>query len=366
MPAASPLIVNTDRGLYCPAGEFFIDPWQPVDRAIITHGHGDHARPGSRRYLTAAPGVEILRQRLGSDSPIEGIAYAQRIELNGVIVSLHPAGHLLGSSQVRIEQQGEAWVVSGDFKIHEDRTCEPFEPLACDTFITECTFGLPIYRWPPPEAVFSDIHAWWRENQQLDRTSIIFAYALGKAQRLLAGLDDSIGPIVAHGAIARFNEVYERAGVALPRWQRADPESIRAHRGRAMVIAPPSAASSPWLRRFGEFSTAFASGWMLVRGTRRRSNVDRGFLLSDHVDWPGLLETIRATGARTIGVTHGSTDVVARFLGEQGYDATVYATQFSSHGEEVLDDDSEGDSTTSPGSGSTSTGDGSGTKLFNE
>jgi putative mRNA 3-end processing factor len=339
------LIVNTDRGLYCPAGEFFIDPWQPVDRAIITHGHSDHARPGSKRYLAANPGLEVLRHRLAIDeggATIEGLAYGQRVRLNDVIVSLHPAGHLLGSAQVRLERDGETWVVSGDYKLHRDPTCDAFEPIACDTFITECTFGLPIYRWPAPEVVFDEIHSWWRENQQLDRTSIIFAYALGKAQRLLAGLDESIGPILAHGAIARFNEVYERAGVRLPAWKRAEPETIRAHRGRAMVIAPPSAISSPWLRRFGELSTAFASGWMLVRGTRRRSNVDRGFALSDHIDWPGLLESIEATGARAIGVTHGNTDVVARHLAERGYHATVYATQFSSRGEEQLGDDGNG------------------------
>jgi putative mRNA 3-end processing factor len=333
----SDLITQTERGLYCEAGDFHIDPWQPVDRALITHAHSDHARPGSRAYLAAAPGIEVLRLRLGSEARIEGAAFGAPVDINGVRVSLHPAGHVLGSAQIRIEHRGEAWVVSGDYKVQSDPTCAPLEPVPCHTFISECTFGLPIYRWRTPDEVFREINEWWRENQQQRRTSIIHAYALGKAQRVLGGIDASIGPIIVHGAVARFVPVYAAAGVKLPEVWRAEPEVIKATRGRALVIAPPSAARSPWLRKFGPQASAIASGWMQVRGNRRRSNVDRGFALSDHADWDGLLETIRATGAAAIGVTHGYTEPLARYLNETGFNARVYHTRFSDRGEDELE-----------------------------
>jgi putative mRNA 3-end processing factor len=328
------LISQTERGLYCERGDFYIDPWEPVDRAVITHAHSDHARWGSRLYLTAIRGVDVLAQRVGSDATIQGVAFGERLELGGdVQVSLHPAGHVLGSAQVRVEHRGEIWVVSGDYKIQPDITCDGFELLACNVFITESTFGLPIYRWQDQQHVFDQINQWWRENQAQGRTSIIYAYALGKAQRVLAGLDAGIGPIFVHGAVARFVPVYEAAGVPMPPVLRAEPELARQHKGKAMVIAPPSAANTPWLRKFAEQSSALVSGWMQVRGNRRRSNVDRGFVLSDHADWPGLLETIHATGASTIGVTHGYTESLTRYLHERGTNARIYHTRFSNVGE---------------------------------
>jgi putative mRNA 3-end processing factor len=328
------LITTTDAGLFCAAGGFHIDPWKPVDRAVITHGHSDHARLGSKRYLCAAGGEDILCARLGADINLQSVAYGEAFDLNGVRVSLHPAGHLLGSAQVRVEHHGEVWVISGDYKTQADATCAAFVPVKCDVFITESTFGLPIYRWKPQQTVFDEINGWWRENQAADRTSIIYAYALGKAQRLLGGLDPSIGPILLHGAVSRLTEVYERVGVKLPAWSHATPESAKQTRGKAMVIAPPSAQGTPWLRKFGEQSSAAASGWMQVRGNRRRGNVDRGFVLSDHADWDGLLSTIRATGAQRIGVTHGSVNPLARYLNENGWQASVYPTHFSNRGEE--------------------------------
>ena len=315
------LLTHTDHGLYCAAGDFFIDPWQPVARAVITHAHGDHARPGSAAYLCAAPGEGILRLRMGPEAHIETAAYGQTLRLNGVAVSFHPAGHILGSAQVRVAHGGEVWVVSGDYKTEPDPTCAPFANVAADTFITEATFGLPIYRWQPSAHVFEQINAWWRANQAAGRTSVLFAYALGKAQRVLAGVDAAIGPIYAHGAVHRLNAAYRAAGAPLPPWRYAGDAPPDQDWSQALVIAPTSAQGTPWLRRFGDVSAAFASGWMRVRGQRRRRSVDRGFVLSDHADWPGLLAAIQASGASRVLVTHGYTAVLARYLRENGREA---------------------------------------------
>src|SRR5688500_4586319 len=244
-----PLLSLTARGLYCEPGDFFVDPWEPVDRAVITHAHGDHAAWGSRAYLTSAPGVGVLRARLEPGSSIRGLEYGQQISLNGTTISLHPAGHILGSAQVRIEHGGEVWVVSGDYKTDPDPTCRPFESVRCHTFVSESTFGLPIYRWPAQAEVFDEINAWWRGNADAGRASLLYAYSLGKAQRLLAGLDPSIGPILTHGAVERINAVYRAEGVALPATTYAGDASTRSSRDRAIVIAPPSAAGSVWTRR---------------------------------------------------------------------------------------------------------------------
>lgn len=323
------LLRVTERGLYCSAGDFYIDPWQPVTRAIITHAHSDHARPGSKRYLTSTSGASLLRMRIGPVPRIVSQPFGEPLYLNGVQVSLHPAGHLLGSAQVRVEYKGEVWVVSGDYKTQPDNTCEPFEIVPCHTFITESTFGLPIYRWRPQDELFAEINRWWHQNQVQGRTSILFGYSLGKAQRLLAGVDQEIGPILIHGAISGFNNAYRRAGIQLPTTLYADNEAAPQHRGQALVVAPPSAAGSEgWLRKFGPSSQAFASGWMQIRGARRRRAVDRGFVISDHADWDGLLATIHATGAQHIGVTHGYTATLVRYLNEQGLDAFVMPTRF--------------------------------------
>ena len=317
----------TDSGLYCVAGDFYVDPWRPVARAVITHAHADHLRPGSEHYLVAERGVGVTRERLGQWADrVEGIAFGEARAINGVTVSLHPAGHILGSAQVRIEHRGEVWVASGDYKTDPDPTCDAWEPVRCHTFITESTFGLPIYRWPATHDVFADINAWWRENAAEARTSLLLGYSLGKAQRLLGGLDPSIGPILLHGAVDTMTALYRAAGVALPPTQHAS-STRDAGRG-AIVIAPPSADGSAWARKFGAHSTAFASGWMLVRGARRRRSVDRGFVLSDHVDWPQLLSAISATGAERVLVTHGFTGPVVRWLRETGISADALTTRF--------------------------------------
>ncbi len=335
------LIELNAAGLYCPAGDFYVDPWQGVDRAIITHSHSDHAHEGSRNYLTATSNLALLRARLGEVNAT-GVEYGESVTLGQVKVSLHPAGHILGSSQVRIEHRGEVWVMSGDYKTASDPTCAAFEPLPCHGFVTEATFGLPIYRWPEPAEVLAELDAWWAHNQTIGRTSVIFAYALGKSQRLLASLRELRGPILAHGAVMRYLPMYEAAGVKLPPVVHATAETARAGKGKALVIAPPSARGSPWLKKFGPVSTALASGWMRIRGARRRRSVDRGFVLSEHVDWPALNSTIEATGAQQIWVTQGYTSAVARWLNERGIEARPLATRFEGEppdDTETVDDD---------------------------
>jgi len=323
------LVSTSPCGLYCAAGNFYIDPWRPVDRAVITHAHSDHARWGSARYLCAAPGLAPLRARMAPDAAIEALPYGETIDIGGVRVSLHPAGHVLGSSQVRIEHRGEVWVVSGDYKLDADPTCAPFEAVRCHTFISESTFGLPIYRWQAPGSLAESINRWWRANAEAKRASLIFAYAFGKAQRILASVDASIGPILVHGAVETLNRAYREAGVALPTTQLvADLDRASFDPAGALVIAPPSAQSTPWLRRFGDYSDAFASGWMAIRGARRQRAVDQGFTLSDHADWPSLNRAIAETGAERVYVTHGQVATMVRWLTERGVDAHPMKTEF--------------------------------------
>ena len=324
------LIELRPQGLYCPPGDFYIDPWRPVERAVITHAHADHARAGHQHYLCSAEGAALLRARLG-DVPLQSLGWGETLDRHGVRLSLHPAGHVLGSAQVRIEHRGQVWVASGDYFVgpagERNRSCSAFEPLRCHCFITESTFGLPIYRWRPQAEVMADIQAWWQRNAQAQRPSLLLAYSLGKAQRLLAGLDASIGPVLVHGAVEPLNAVYRAAGVALAPCRLADVVP-RAEVSCALVIAPPAVHGSAWARRLGDFSDAFASGWMQLRGARRRHGVDRGFVLSDHADWPGLQSAIRATGAERVIVTHGYEAVMVRWLREQGLQAGSFRTEF--------------------------------------
>jgi putative mRNA 3-end processing factor len=335
---AQDLLRATERGLYCEAGDFYIDPWLPVDRALITHAHGDHARWGSSSYLSSAEGERVLRTRLPGAN-ISTVTWGEINTINGVRVSFHPAGHILGSAQIRVEHRGVTWVISGDYKTQPDPTCTAFEPVKCDVFITESTFGLPIYRWANQSATFAEISQWWKSNLEHGRSSIVFAYALGKAQRLLAGLAQSAhGEFYTHGAVERLTRDYRETGVDLPPTTHAASMPRGHDWAGAMIIAPPSAAGSTWLRRFGSSSTAFASGWMRIRGARRRRSVDRGFVVSDHVDWPSLLEAIDATGAKRVLVTHGYRDPVVRFLRDGGFDADSIASKWEGEGESENED----------------------------
>ena len=335
MDATSDLIVQRAEGLYCPAGDFYIDPWRPVDRAVITHAHADHARRGHAHYLAAAPAEGVLRARLGGIA-LQTLDYGERVDHFGVRVSLHPAGHVLGSAQVRLEHGGQVWVASGDYFVsgsdadarEDNATCAPFEPVRCDCFITESTFGLPIYRWQPQRELFAEINSWWRGNAEAGRASLLMGYSFGKAQRILMGVDAEIGTIVVHGAVEVLNQAYRQAGVTLPPTHRAGELIDKASLKRALVVAPPSVQNSAWAKRFGDASDAFASGWMQLRGARRRRAVDRGFVLSDHADWLGLQRAIAATGAARVIVTHGYEAVMVRWLRQQGLEAGSFETRY--------------------------------------
>jgi len=326
--STSGILQLTPSGLYCSQGDFHIDPWHPVKRAVITHAHADHARAGSRSYLCSRDSVQLLASRLGRETKIQPLEYGEGMAVNAIRLSLHPSGHILGSAQVKIEKDGYICVVSGDYKTAVDPTCAPFEPIRCHAFVTECTFGLPIFRWPRPDRIFHEINSWWRSNREQGRTSILLAYALGKAQRILAGLDATIGPILTHGAIENINRCYRDTGIRLPETRYiGDLENKTLPEG-SLVIAPPSADHPAWMKRFPNRSRAFASGWMRIRGNRRRRSIDRGFVLSDHSDWDGLVETIAATGAESIFLTHGYAAEMTRWLREEGYDAAVIPTAY--------------------------------------
>lgn len=323
----------TDNGIYCPAGDFYIDPWKPVARAVITHAHADHARSGNQYYLCENATVPLLRLRLGTDIHVQGIAYGESLFFNGVKVSLHPAGHMIGSAQIRVEQNGEVWVVSGDYKLENDGLSTPFEPLRCHTFITESTFGLPIYRWAPQQQIFDHITQWIYANQQAEKASVILAYSLGKAQRLLYHLKDKTDRFLVLGAIAIPHELLLQEGWPLPPVERITPDTSKAAFKNAVIIAPPSAEDHVWMRRFQPYALGVCSGWMQVRGHMRRRNADAGFVLSDHADWPGLLDAVNTTGAEQVYVTHGFSSVFARYLNEKGIAAREVST---SYGDEEL------------------------------
>tara|TARA_E500000331_G_scaffold346892_1_gene386360 strand:+ start:135 stop:1133 length:999 start_codon:yes stop_codon:yes gene_type:complete len=312
------------EGLYCPAGDFYIDPRGNVARAVITHAHSDHGRPGHRSYLCSDSCKSLLKIRIGKDSPVESLAFGKRTKIGDAWVSFHPAGHILGSAQIRVEVRGRVWVVSGDYKPQADQTCEPFELVQCDGFVSECTFGLPVYRWLPETEIHQQINQWWAENSGENRPSLLFSYSLGKAQRVLAGLNKEIGPIFVHSAVYPFLEYYAQAGIKLPQVTKIERGKDYAFED-SMIIAPPAVEDSTWTRNFRSARKGFASGWMAVRGARRRRNLDRGFILSDHADWNGLIEVIKGTGAEEIQVTHGNGDALTRYLREQGINCSVLA-----------------------------------------
>lgn len=331
----SDILQLTREGLYCPAGDFHVDPWKPVPRAVVTHAHADHARGGMAAYICSATGEGLLRQRVGKESIITALPFGEFKEFGAARVSLHPAGHVLGSAQVRIEVGGQVTVVTGDHNAtHRHATAEPFEPVPCDTLITESTFGLPIYQWPEPEAVMAEIHGWWRRNQAAGRTSILPCYPLGKTQRILAALDPETGPIAVVGNARGFLPFYEAAGIRFPETIDLSPETVPEIKGRGLVLISFAGQEPALLRRLQPLSHGAASGWMQIRGVRRSRDFDRGFVLSDHSDWPGLLRCVRESGARRIGVTHGQTDAFSRYLSEAlGLETFVVPTWFESGGD---------------------------------
>ncbi|MES2430463.1 MAG: ligase-associated DNA damage response exonuclease [Bacteroidota bacterium] len=330
------LISFTSKGIYCKQGDFYIDPWKPVDKAIITHAHSDHARSGSKNYLCHTLTKPLLQLRLG-DNDYQTAEWNEVLNINGVKVSLHPAGHIIGSSQVRVEYNGDVWVVSGDYKTEDDGISGSFEPVRCNTFITESTFGLPIYKWKTQPQIFSDIQSWVLDNHANKKTSVIIAYSLGKAQRILKPLAGTGLPIFAHGAVYNVHQTLINAGWQLPAIERVFYETPKEALLGNIVIAPPSAEGTPWMKKFYPYSVGICSGWMQVRGNARRKNADAGFALSDHADWDGLLSAVKATGATKVFATHGFQSAFSRYLNEHGIEAAEVKTEFGGEEEESID-----------------------------
>lgn len=323
------VLTFTDSGIYCPAGDFHIDPWRPVPRALITHGHADHARPGMGHYLATRTAAPVMQYRLGEEARIETIGYGEQRRIGTATVSFHPAGHVPGSAQIRVEVKGEVWVASGDYKVIDDGLSEPFEPVPCHAFISESTFGLPVFAWTAQDVLAGQVNDWWAANAAAGRASIIGAYALGKAQRLMRTVDPAQGPILTATAVENITEVLRAQGIDLPPTVRITEEvSAKTHPG-ALIIATPGSTTHGWVRRFPGAATAFASGWMALRGVRRRRGTERGFVVSDHADWAGLNAAIKATGAEKVFVTHGYTGPFQRYLSEEGYDAHVVTTEYT-------------------------------------
>jgi putative mRNA 3-end processing factor len=329
------LLEFTKKGIYCPPGDFYIDPWKPVDRAIITHAHSDHARFGSKFYLCHTLTKPLLQLRLG-DNAYQSVEWNEPVSMNGVSVSLHPAGHIIGSSQIRVEYNGDVWVVSGDYKIENDGLSGIFEPIACSTFITESTFGLPIYNWKPQQQIFYDIQNWITKNKEEGKISVLIAYSLGKAQRLLPCIAEVNASIFVHGAVYNVHEALRNAGVVLPEVKRVLPDMPKENFRGSVVIAPQSAEGTGWMKRFVPYELAVCSGWMQVRGNMRRSNADKGFALSDHADWNGLLQAVKATEAKKVLVTHGFQSAFSRYLNENGIESAEVKTEFGDE-DQVID-----------------------------
>lgn len=328
-----PLLRFAEEGIYCPKGNFHIDPWRPVDNALITHAHADHARFGHKKYLCQNDSLPILKHRLG-EITAEGINYRESRNINGVKISFHPSAHIIGSAQIRVEYKGEIWVVSGDYKLENDGLSGEYEPVKCQHFVTESTFGLPVYKWPNQNSVYQEINEWWRGCKSGGKTAIISAYSLGKAQRILQNIDHHIGEIFTHGAIENSNEVLRKQGINLRETTRVSQEIEKKRYKGGLVICPPSALGTSWMKKFSPFSTAMASGWMMLRGTRRRRAADRGFILSDHADWPSLNKAVEMSEAENIYVTHGYSDIFSKWLRSKGLNAQVLETEFETDSEE--------------------------------
>ena len=329
-----PLLEFTEKGIYCSQAGVYLDPWRGVDKALISHGHTDHARWGSRHYITHEINVTIIKHRLGKIS-VTGKKYGEVFNINGVRFSFHPAGHVPGSSQIRVEHKGEVWVFTGDYKTQVDGISTPFEPVKCNTFITECTFGIPVFQWEEPNIVHESINHWWVNNKNDQTTSLLMGYSLGKVQRLLKHLDPSIGKIFTHGATEKMTQIL-RQFIDFPPTELITRETTKKDIEGNLVLAPPAVLGSPWVKKLGKLSTGYASGWMAFRGARRRRAVDRAFILSDHADWQGLLSAIKATGCENIITTHGYTEIFAQYLREQGWNAWTEKTQYELETKEII------------------------------
>ena len=326
------LVKFTKKGIYCPQGKFYLDPWYPVDYAIISHGHADHARWGMKRYLCQNDSKAILQHRLGESINIQSLGYNQEITINGVKVSFHPAGHVIGSAQIRLEHRGYVLVFTGDYKTQPDFITTPFESIKCHTFITESTFGLPIYKWKSEEVLQAELHRWVQTNQSNNRTSVFLGYSLGKAQRLMSLLE-GVDDIYVHGAIHNLNNAIIKSGIQLPKTSLLKNDFNKKELQTKIVIMPPGLLGSRLLNKLPNPATAICSGWMQIRGHRRWQAVDAGFTISDHADWNGLISAVKGSEAEQVYVTHGSQAIFSKYLNEIGIKADELKTEY---GDEAL------------------------------
>jgi putative mRNA 3-end processing factor len=307
------LLTLTKQGLYCPQADVYIDPWRAVPRAIITHAHSDHARTGNTAYLAHTQSKEVLKYRLGKKITINTLNYEQTLFVNGVKISLHPAGHIIGSAQVRLEHKGEVWVCSGDYKVIADGLTVPFAAVKCHRFITESTFGLPIYKFNKAAHDIALLQQWVLDTIAAKQNVLLIGYSLGKAQRILHAVATLGIPIVVHNNIYDCNEAVGFSNTGLIKHTIAN-KYIKVP---CIIVVPPGSADAAWLKAYTPYATAMCSGWMQVRAWRRRSNLEKGFAISDHCDWPGLLQAIQATEAQHIYITHGYKAVLAKYVREQ-------------------------------------------------
>lgn len=327
----------TKKGIYCIPGKFYLDPWYPVDYAIISHGHADHSRWGNKHYLCHQNSKNILLHRLGKDISIETLNFNQIKTINGVKVSFYPAGHIIGSVQIKLEYKGKVVVFSGDYKTNPDFITTPFEPVKCHEFITESTFGLPIYSWKTEAELQSQLQQWIVNNQKQNKTSVFFGYSLGKAQRIMS-LVDGIDEVYVHSAINNLNQAISKSGIVLPKSKLITSDFNKKNIQNKIVILPPALLGSKLLKKIPNAATAICSGWMQIRGNRRWKGVDAGFAVSDHADWNGLLSAVKATEAEKVYVTHGSQAVFSKYLNEIGIESQEVVTEYGTEDNEDAKD----------------------------
>lgn len=323
----SELLKVTSKGIYCPQADVYIDPWKPVKKALITHGHSDHARYGSKSYLCHQHSINILKSRLGNQINVQGVAYGQKTRINTVDFTFYPAGHIIGSAQILADNGKERWVVSGDYNNSKDSLISEIQPVKCDYFISECTFGLPVFTWDDPQEIFDQIQNWWIKNQKQNKASVITAYSLGKAQRIIQNINHEIGPVYTHRAVENMNEAIRTSGIPLKPTALLDL-TTKQNISQSLIVIPPGAADAKWLKDIKQYELAFASGWMAIRGAKRRRGIETGFVLSDHSDWQGLNSVIKETGAQKVYVTHGYTDIFCKWLNSQGQEAAILETNY--------------------------------------
>ena len=307
------LISQKSQGLYCESANIWIDPYKPVEKAIITHAHSDHFTNGCREYICSIETGLLLKKRFGNNINLKTVEYDKKFLINGINFSLHPSGHILGSSQIKIMTDSETWLITSDFKRQKDKTCKSYERLKTDFLICESTFGLPIFNWESTNKIIDKITKW--VNQSEDSTSILFCYSLGKAQRLLSELNSqNFKNIYVHKSINNINTIYKNLGIELEEAKIFDNNLEINNLKDCLLLLPPSLNNQNFLKKFKRFQTGFASGWMSIRALKKRSGFDKGFTISDHADWNGLIKTIKESEAKRVFLNHGDGESLANFL----------------------------------------------------